>query len=255
LDLKKNHKEDYRMGKYKHYTILADMFRYPEENFLQVLDQCMITLRVNYPDAAQALEPFINYVQDKTIIEWEELYTKTFDVQPICYLDLGYVMFGEDYKRGAFLVQMQGEQRKANNDCGADLADNICNVLTLFSKTEDIEFVEELAVKILKPSVKKMIQEFSQAKIELKNQALKKLHKAIIQEELNIGNVYQNLFKALLNILDKDFQRIYEVSLENTITDIDHHNCFFAKSCFGSPQKTPSNKIELNTLINNYKMD
>jgi nitrate reductase assembly molybdenum cofactor insertion protein NarJ len=53
--------------------------------------------------------------------EYEELYTKTFDVQPICYLDLGYVIFGEDYKRGAFLLHMQEEQQKVNNDCGTDL--------------------------------------------------------------------------------------------------------------------------------------
>jgi nitrate reductase assembly molybdenum cofactor insertion protein NarJ len=244
------------MEKYRHYAILADMFRYPEENFLLVLDNCMELLHIDYPEAATELQPFFDYTKSRTIIEWEELYTKTFDVQPICYLDLGYVMFGEDYKRGAFLVQMQVEQRKANNDCGADLADNLCNALTLLHKTDEQDFIDELAVKILKPAVKKMIQEFSQARVELKNQALKKLHKAIIQEELNVGNVYQNMFSALLNVLEKDFTHKYEAVPENITANIQHHQCFFAKSCFGgAAPKEMTNNAELNTLINNYKMD
>lgn len=53
------------------------------------------------------------------------------------HLDLGYVMFGEDYKRGAFLLNMQIEQQKINNDCGTDLPDNICNVLDLMTLSKD----------------------------------------------------------------------------------------------------------------------
>src|SRR5690606_39347049 len=67
------------------------------------------------------------------------------------YLDLGYVMFGEDYKRGAFLLNMQEEQIKINNDCGTDLSDNICNVLTLMTKSEDDVFVEDLVWRIFIP--------------------------------------------------------------------------------------------------------
>jgi hypothetical protein len=44
---------------------------------------------------------------------------------------LGYVLFAEDYKRGDFLVKVKNEQRKVNNDCGEELADNLPNILTL----------------------------------------------------------------------------------------------------------------------------
>ena len=163
--------------------------------------------------------------------EREEIYTKSFDVQPICYLDLGYVIFGEDYKRGAFLLHMQSEQKRINNDCGFDLSDNICNVFTLMAKSDDEDFVNELTVEIIIPTVKKMIAEFQSARVDLKLKVLKKLHKAIIQEELNQGNVYKNCFEAILIVLETDFDDVVVKSGNlNKIENQEHHDSFFNKS-------------------------
>lgn len=240
------------MEKYKHYALLADLFRYPEDNFLQVLEQCKEVLQDEYSEALQALDMFANYIYTHTKDEREELFTKTFDVQPICYLDLGYVIFGEDYKRGAFLLHMQQEQEKVNNNCGSDLPDNLSNILTFFTKTTDESLIAELSVKILIPGVKKMIAEFEQARVDLKLKVLRKLHKAIIQEELNTGNVYRNVFVALLRVLEKDFGNIhFEEALEPAI-NMQHHKSFFAKD---SINKEVNQKIEVNELVNNYKLD
>ena len=48
--------------------------------------------------------------------KWEEIYTRTFDVQAITTLDVGYVLFGDDYKRGELLVNLNNEHTKAGND-------------------------------------------------------------------------------------------------------------------------------------------
>lgn len=231
---------------YKHYLLFAGLLRYPDEHYPEIASKCLGMLRQSYPHTASELEPFVEFMQTHNPDEIEELYTRTFDVQPICYLDLGYVIFGEDYKRGAFLLHMQQEQAKANNDCGTDLPDNISNMLVLYTKTENQDLLNELAVKILIPGLEKMIAEFAQARMDLKVKILKKMHRAIIQEELNQGNVYRNLFSSLLNVVKKDFDGINYTAALNPIINMQHHQSFFGKH---------SVNIETNELINNYKLD
>jgi nitrate reductase assembly molybdenum cofactor insertion protein NarJ len=223
-----------------HYSTLAELFRYPGENFIGKLNNCMKLLEDHYPEAAVELNVFRSYMVDCTADRREELFTKTFDVQPVCYLDLGYVMFGEDYKRGVFLLNMQQEQRKIGNDCGTDLPDNICNVLNLMTISDDRAFVEDLVWSIFIPCLKKMIAEFEIARVDLKIKVLRKLHSAIIQEELNKGNVYRNCFTALAVVLKADFGEKEIVSDETAVLHSVHHQSFF-------------NKQQI--LINNFKIE
>ncbi|TAL62317.1 MAG: hypothetical protein EPN85_02900 [Bacteroidetes bacterium] len=240
------------MRNFGHYIVFADLFRYPGKDYALKAQECIAMLQINYPEAAEEIKPFVDYMYLHSEDQREELYTKTFDVQPICYLDLGYVMFGEDYKRGAFLLHMQGEQQKAHNDCGTDLSDNISNMLTLYTKTDDLNMLEELAVKILIPGVEKMIAEFKQARIELKIQALKKMHRALIQEELNIGNIYRNLFSAFLIVFKKDFAHVSFAASLDPIIDIQHHQSFFGKQTLN----IEVNKLaEAQKLVTLHKLD
>ena len=213
----------------KHYKLLAELFKYPDDDFMQHLQVCEDLLDTDYPEAGKELKIFSEYIGKVTEDARQELFTKTFDVQPICYLDLGYVMFGEDYKRGAFLLNMQTEQLKVSNDCGTDLSDNLCNVLTLMDKSTDDTFVEDLVWRIIIPCVKKMIAEFNSARVDLKLNVLKKMHRAIIQEELNHGNVYKNCFNVLLDVLVKDFGEKEFLSEDDSALTSSHHKSFFNK--------------------------
>lgn len=242
------------MRNFEHYIIFADLLRYPDKDYPSKAKGCLAMLQKKYPEVANELKPFVDYICTHTADEYEELFTKTFDVQPICYLDLGYVIFGEDYKRGAFLLHMQEEQLKANNDCGTDLSDNICNMLTLYTKTDNQDLLDELSVKILIPGLEKMISEFKQARVDLKVKILKKLHKAIIQEELNHGNVYKNVFSALLQVMKKDFENVSFQTILDPVIDIQHHNSFFGKQSVNNITGFLEKNV-VNNLENNYKLD
>ena len=223
------------------YQALAELFKYPDSDFNNKVLECQNVLNTHYPEQAKILQVFTDYVLPLDQDKKEELFTKTFDVQPICYLDLGYVIFGEDYKRGSFLLHMQQEQSRINHDCSPELPDHLSHVLYLMTVHPDKEFVNELVAKILVPGVKKMIQEFDIAKIELKMKVIKRLHNALIAEELNNGNVYNNAFIALLNVLEADFSDAiskYNPKEENLVSD-----SFFNKS------------NSVNQLVNNYKID
>ncbi len=166
----------------KIYIYMADLFRYPTANIinqLQRVSEMLIQRDVLFHTKFLA---FHNFFNKKTITELEEYYIKTFDVQAICHLDIGYIIFGDDAKRGRFLYHVKEEQEKIGNDCGTDLADFLPNILTLFSKTTDSVLVEELAVSILLPALKQMVQ-----KLE------------------NENNIYKIPVEILISLLEEDF--------------------------------------------------
>jgi nitrate reductase assembly molybdenum cofactor insertion protein NarJ len=106
------------------------------------------------------LDPFIQYIEITPIEFQQEYYVSTFDVQPLCCLDIGYVLFGEDNRRGQFLANLKAEHRKAGNDYGTELPDNLTVLLTLLPKLTDSLFAEELVVSLVIPAVNEIISEF-----------------------------------------------------------------------------------------------
>ncbi len=203
------------------YLILAQLFRYPTVGYHDNVNSCADLLQERYPDAAKSFKRFADYINSKTLFEVEEVFGYTFHIQAICYLDIGYVLFGEDYNRGEFLVNMKREQAKINHDCGEELADNLPHMLQLLAKSDDMELVQELTVRAIIPAVEKMLEEFHQSRMELKAKVMKKKQKAIIMEDIVDGNIYQNAIQALLFVLKTDFEgieyddKIAEPSLSN----------------------------------------
>jgi nitrate reductase assembly molybdenum cofactor insertion protein NarJ len=194
---------------YLQYNILAELFKYPSAQLPQKIKECEEMLDKQYPDVLKVFRSFSNWVNTTPVYEREEVFTKTFHIQAICYLDLGYVIFGEDYKRGEFLVNMKSEQAKVGNDCGIELPDNLANVLTLMPKLKDDTVRNELAVMVLKPALQKMLDEFKTARMELKTKVLRKKHKAILQEGQLHGNIYQHALTTLLEVINEDFKNIH----------------------------------------------
>lgn len=190
------------------YKVLADLFRYPKEDYKSNVNDCAAYLRDNYPAAFMVIQPFLDWVNSHDDYEIEELFGRTFHIQAICYLDLGYVLFAEDYKRGEFLVQVKKEQERARVDCGEELADNLPNVLKLMSVMEDEEFLKEFAVRIMKPALEKMVREFDESRIALKDKVRKKKQKVVIMEGLENRNIYQFALESIREVLAVDFKGV-----------------------------------------------
>ncbi|MFP5470365.1 MAG: hypothetical protein ACLGGV_02125 [Bacteroidia bacterium] len=189
-----------------HYNAIANLFRYPKEDYVQNVNECARILKENYPKAYNELLPFIGFINSHPLFEIEEVFGKTFHIQAICYLDLGYVLFGEDYKRGEFLVQMKNEQRKVNNDCGHELADNLPNVLSLLPLIKDKVFLNELSVRVIMVAIEKMLQEFDASRMALKDKVRKKKQKVILLEDMANKNIYQYALQATLKVFQQDFK-------------------------------------------------
>ncbi len=141
------------------YGVLAQLFSYPDSNRMQYLDEFKDFI-YEQKSGNVALLNQVDIHQQLSLKEQQEYYLKTFDVQAVCYLDIGYVLFGEDYKRAQFLVNLKQEHQKAGVDCGTELADHLPNVLKLLEATNDHEFADELGFVVLIPAIRFMILKF-----------------------------------------------------------------------------------------------
>lgn len=170
------------MRNLNHYTVLAEVFRYPENRRTKVVFGLMEIVNKMVPEMVTIVKSFAEHAQNKTIPAQQEYYIATFDIQALCFLDIGYVLYGEDYNRGVFLVNMKNEQEKAGVDCGSELPDHLPNILTLLPKFQDEKMAEEMICSIMIPALQKMIESFN-----------------------SNDNIYKGMLKVLLKIMENDF--------------------------------------------------
>lgn len=182
LDSLKNRNGDCNMSNLTHYTALAEVFRYPSPEREHFINEWRKIVWEFCPELEPELEQFIAHIGQKSVAEQQEYYISTFDVQALCFLDIGYVLYGEDYNRGVFLAYMKREQREAGNDCGSELPDHLPNVLTLLPKIKDTVLAEELIVSMMIPALQRMVDSF---RID--------------------GNVYQGMLSILLQVMQNNF--------------------------------------------------
>ena len=191
---------------YAHYSHVAELFDFPLPGFAARSRALLDFLGARYPDAAVEVEHFLDAIPERTL-DLQELHTRTFDVQSLTTLDIGYVLFGDDYKRGALLSNLSREHTQAENDCGGELADHLPNVLRLIPKLKDQALRDELVRELLVPALMLMIREFDPQRIERKNASYQKHYKTLIDPACaSDSTVYCRALKAVMHVLAKDFQ-------------------------------------------------
>ncbi len=187
------------------YPLIGRLFCYPGGDYADIIQQLRVELMF-YADAdLSGLKVVGQHFTGLPVSELQEYYIRTFDVNADCYLDIGYVLFGEESKRGQFLLNMKSEQLKADNPCGTEFPDHLPNVLTLLPKMEDQMIREELVVSLLIPALKHMAGNFRTGE-----------------------NIYLNLLNILIKILETDYS---ESLFEPFIINQEEIECASAYSC------------------------
>jgi nitrate reductase assembly molybdenum cofactor insertion protein NarJ len=188
-----------------HYELLADVYAYPQEDYAQKVWSACKLLDDYLPEAAGLLRVFADYMCSLPTQAQQELFVRSFEVQAVTTLDLGYVLFGDDYKRGELLVNLNREHREAGVNCGSELADHLANVLRLLPRIQDEELQEELARRIIAAALRRMIKGFHPEQIELKDRFYKKNYKTILDRPENYYTIYSQALAALYVLLQHDF--------------------------------------------------
>ena len=202
-----------------HYRMMAPLFGYPDTEFPARVREILEHLSGRYSEAAAELGRFFELLPSDDLQAMQELYTRSFDVQAATTLDIGYVLFGDDYKRGILLANLNREHRNASIDTGTELADYVPNLLRLMAVIEDEEVLQDLAYAILGPALLEMISEFSTERIEKRDISYEKHYKTLIEAPAVASEavtLYQFALKSLYAVLKQDFSLIETMPLQRS---------------------------------------
>ncbi len=204
-----------------HYEKLAQLFQYPKTDYKEKVKEAETVFSELYPETLTTFKQFSDFVSNSSHDEITEIFTRTFDVQAITTLDVGYVLFGDDYKRGELLVNLNREHREAANECTDELADNLANLLSLLPKMQNHDIRDELVEIIIMPGLIKIINEFDNKNINLKNKIYKKQYKTIIEQSENYRRIFLIPLMVVYKIIENDFGYIKptEENNKNNFTD------------------------------------
>ena len=141
---------------------LAYVLGYPDASLDERLGEALECLRRDAPDAAESLAVFQAAVTPLTAEQREELYTRTFDINPTCSLEIGWQLFGEEYHRGALLVRLRGELRRHGIEESTELPDHLTHVLSLLDRMTPDE-AQAFAECCVIPAMDKMLAAFDES--------------------------------------------------------------------------------------------
>lgn len=132
---------------------LGSLLRYPDAG----LAARLAAAKAEAPEAArEALAAFEAAAGSSSLHELEELYTRTFDMNPDCSLEVGWHLYGEQYERGAFLVKMRERMKALGVPEDHELPDHLSHALAVWSRLEPSE-AKRFAEECLAPAVAKVI--------------------------------------------------------------------------------------------------
>ena len=145
--------------------LFAALLEYPSSNITEQAQNCLEKIQPIHPKAAEALEKFVRKLDQLSLEKMRELYTITFDMQPVCYPYVGYQLFGESYKRGAFMAQLNEAYHAFDYSAGQELPDHLAVILRflgLDSANRAGEFCQALLKSGLMPALEKMLKVFNE---------------------------------------------------------------------------------------------
>jgi len=89
----------------------------------------------------------------------DEMFTRTFDMNKTTCLEVGWHLYGEDYKRGEFLVRMRQSLAEYQIPESIELPDHISHFLRLLA-TLDQEDAPIYVARFLSPALKIILENF-----------------------------------------------------------------------------------------------
>ena len=170
------------------YALLAEALRYPAPGRIEILQSGAIEM----PEGAVklAFNAFVVGVQDLSLGEWEELHTRTLDLNPPAAPYVGYQAWGDSYQRGALMASLNQTFQASEIDLDGELPDHLIPILRYLDGPSPL--IPELT-EVLEPSVRKMLDGLRKAEA---SNPYTHLLEAILRAVSNMGLRNADMEKA-----------------------------------------------------------
>ncbi len=146
---------------------LSELLEYPDAGLAERVRRLAEAVRAieSTPDspslqAARLLDRFYDSIHNLSTEELQELFIRTFDLNPVCALEVGWQLYGEEYARGRFLVFMREQLRRFGVGESRELPDHLTLVLPLLDCMPKEE-AAGLAQAAVIPALHKMLNAFA----------------------------------------------------------------------------------------------
>lgn len=141
---------------------LATLFVYPTQATRDAARAVQADVAEICSEAATLLEPTVVHLEEADLSPCEELFVRTFELNPVCALEVGWQVYGEQYARGAFLVRMRELVRETGATWeSVELPDHLSNVLRVLGRVEDAT-ARKLAGSFTLPALERMSGHFDE---------------------------------------------------------------------------------------------
>jgi nitrate reductase delta subunit len=140
------------------YRQFAALFSYPAETGRQTAAACAERLRELDSAAAAPMARFAAWQAAQHPVRLEELFTATFDLQPVCHPYVGYLLCGESQQRTLFLIRLQQLYRQHGFTGGGELPDHLATLLRFVGSVADPDCGKEIIRDGLLPALDKMAE-------------------------------------------------------------------------------------------------
>jgi nitrate reductase delta subunit len=109
--------------------VMAALLHYPTPGFRALVDYAAAE-----SDDVQA---FRDETAGVTTDGLQELYTTTFDLNPMATLEVGWHVWGEQYERGRFLAELRELEARHGIDSVSELPDHLTVLLPLLERLDE----------------------------------------------------------------------------------------------------------------------
>lgn len=138
------------------YSLLSEITDYPQPGLEVKVRNCAELLEISHPKAAAEMRRFLEFVEKEPHSRLEEIYTSTFDINPICPPYIGHHLFGETHKRGEFMVKLKKDFGVYNFSPEGELPDHLSVLLGFLAVLEDEYSAQSLIRECMVPALEKM---------------------------------------------------------------------------------------------------
>lgn len=144
---------------------LGSLLTYPENHATSNVKRCLGALKAADSPALASVKEFADFVNGISKEKLQELFTQTFDINPVAALEVGWHLFGERYERGTFIVKMRQTLKRLEIPESTELPDHLTHVLEALGRMESPE-ADEFAYLFVIPALEKMLAAYKNKKTE-----------------------------------------------------------------------------------------
>jgi nitrate reductase delta subunit len=110
------------------FETIATLFAYPQDDYVDRALSCARELD------SDDLRAFAALMAAMPVAAQQELFVQSFDLNPASTLEIGWHLYGEQYERGDFLVELRQQLRTAGIAETGELPDHLLHVLPMLAR-------------------------------------------------------------------------------------------------------------------------